>query len=206
MYNVKAKVLYIECGCIDSEHLISLRRFIESDDNDDKEIYMSYYLSDYKGILKKMWDALKYILGYQNEDGNFGGTMILAEELEKVIDYLQDVLEAWHIEKNNINDKIDTHYIECGCCPYSGYTIRWSREKDEGKWDRDVYVSYHLDTNKHFFKRMWGGIKYIFGFRSIFGNFGSTELNITDIEKLIRFFQNALKEWQMMDANYNNKG
>jgi len=206
MYNVDDERLYIECSCIDSAHLISLRRFIESDDNDDdKEIYMSYYLSNHKGILKRTWDALKYILGYQNEDGNFGGTMIIAEELKKVIDYLQAALEAWHIEKNNIriSNRLKTHYIECGRCSYSGYTIRWSREKDEGRWDRDVYVSYHLDTNKHFLKRIWGGIKYIFGFRSIFGHFGSTQLNVAEIEKLIRFFERALEDWQIMDTKYN---
>jgi hypothetical protein len=205
MYNVKDEVLYIECACIDGEHLITLRRFVEKIDDDDREIYMSYYLSDHKGILKRTWDALKYMLGYQNEDGNFGGTMILAEELEKVIDYLQAALKAWHIEKNTISmgNKFKTYYIECGRCSHGGPTIRWSREKHEDEWDRDIYVSYHLDINKHFFKRVWGGIKYVFGFRSIYGDFGSTQLNIADVEKLIRFFQSALEEWQIMDARGN---
>lgn len=35
--------------------------------------------------------------------------------------------------------------------------------------DSDVYVNVHLYTHDNFFKRLWHGLKYAFGYKSRFG-------------------------------------
>jgi hypothetical protein len=48
-----------------------------------------------------------------------------------------------------------------------------------------VYVSVHLSPEPNFFKRLWNGLKYIFGSkRSIYGDFDEIILRPTDVDKL----------------------
>lgn len=52
--------------------------------------------------------------------------------------------------------------------------------------DHEIYVSYHLTPIHNIFKRIWYGIKYVFGYRSKYGEYGELILNSEDdtIEKL----------------------
>lgn len=49
---------------------------------------------------------------------------------------------------------------------------------------KEIYLSVHLSPFYSFFKRICHGIKYIFGFRSRFGDYSETILNVEEVEKL----------------------
>ena len=49
--------------------------------------------------------------------------------------------------------------------------------------DRDVYVSVHLSPDS-FWKRIWNSIKYIFGYRCMFGHFDEFIFKKQDAGKL----------------------
>ena len=51
--------------------------------------------------------------------------------------------------------------------------------------DRDVYVSVHLSPDS-FWKRIWNSIKYIFGYRCMFGHFDEFVFKKQDAGKLQR--------------------
>jgi hypothetical protein len=54
----------------------------------------------------------------------------------------------------------------------------------ESSDDHYVYVSVHLNRDHNIFKRMWTALKYIFGRRSIFGDFDEVIINPKDADRL----------------------
>lgn len=92
------------------------------------------------------------------------------------------------------NDRV-VHYIECSCTD-SEHTIRLTKYKDDVDWDHWVYVSYYLSNNDNIFKRIWTAIKYIFGYKSRYGDFGETLLEEKEIKKIIKYLQDALEDWK----------
>ena len=50
--------------------------------------------------------------------------------------------------------------------------------------DREVYCSMHLKPERNIFKRIWKAIKYIFGHRSIYGDFDEFIFKQEDADRL----------------------
>lgn len=65
---------------------------------------------------------------------------------------------------------------------------------DDPNWDR-VYVHFHLSPDYGFWKRLWRGIKYAFGYRSRYGDFDEIILRPDDAEKFQKI-ADKLKELQ----------
>jgi len=63
-------------------------------------------------------------------------------------------------------------YLTCGCFEFA-HTIKFMYWEEEDRSQNEVYISYHLDT-QGFFRRLWRGIKYIFGYKCRYGEFGDT--------------------------------
>ena len=70
--------------------------------------------------------------------------------------------------------------IDCACGS-NEHILIFSKNDEEDY--RCVYLSYHLQ-NDYWYKRIWKGIKYIFGFKSKYGNFGETIIDKTNVDKL----------------------
>jgi len=60
------KSTFFECQCTSSEHTL---KFIY--DEEDKELYTTIYLCQYRNIFKRILVALKYVLGYRCKYGDF---------------------------------------------------------------------------------------------------------------------------------------
>ena len=56
--------------------------------------------------------------------------------------------------------------------------IRWNNDYDE------VYVDTHLTTYKGFWKRLWYGLKYTFGYKCRYGAFDEVILRKEDADNL----------------------
>lgn len=50
--------------------------------------------------------------------------------------------------------------------------------------DKEVYCSVHLKPEPNVFKRIWGAVKYVFGHRSIYGDFDEFFFKPEDADKL----------------------
>jgi len=50
---------------------------------------------------------------------------------------------------------------------------------DDPAWDR-IYVHVHLSPKRGFWKRLWYGLKYAFGYRSRYGDFDEFVINPDD--------------------------
>jgi hypothetical protein len=51
----------------------------------------------------------------------------------------------------------------------------------------DLYCEPHLTTHRNFFKRLYRGLKYAFGYRSMYGEWDSTIFEKEDLVKLRAF-------------------
>lgn len=72
-------------------------------------------------------------------------------------------------------------YIECQCSTIE-HTLRFTW--DDGPDWPDIYVDVYLNQHYGFFKRFWYGMKYIFGYKSVYGHFDETTLSYEQIEQL----------------------
>ncbi len=99
-----------------------------------------------------------------------------------------------------------SYWFECYCYD-DEHTVRFTLNKgyyEEGTYKSDnefpeLYMSTFLSTGG-FFTRLWLGIKYVFGYRSKYGNFGSWTLQENDIGKLnsmLSDYEKAIKEYNL---------
>ena len=74
-------------------------------------------------------------------------------------------------------------YIKCSCGTVE-HTLQFVWEENP-EWP-EIYISTFL-ARFGFFKRLWYGIKYIFGFRSKYGYFEETILDYKKVKELKEF-------------------
>ena len=77
------------CECKDPSHQFIVRGY---DFKDEKEIYMTIYLSRDYSIFRRIWTAFKYLIGYRCTYEHFGETIIDlndTDRLQAIVDYLK---------------------------------------------------------------------------------------------------------------------
>ena len=88
---------------------------------------------------------------------------------------------------------VDKHfYIHC-CCEAMEHTIRVMFSKAEPDPEKDphhigdmLFIDYFL-SNCPWYKRVWIGLKYIFGCKSKYGQFGETLVHVAEAKRLAAF-------------------
>lgn len=99
----------------------------------------------------------------------------------------------------------DTMLVQCTCAD-TDHIMIW--QMDSRFFDSDFleqyppefYVDVHLSTWKGFWCRLWVGIKYIFGHKSRYGDFGGCSLNIKDADRIMEFlerYKNNCQKWYL---------
>jgi hypothetical protein len=102
---------------------------------------------------------------------------------------------------------MNTEYFECRCFS-DEHTLKFMI--DDGKanngfaeYEPEVFCGVFLE-DRSFFKRLWDGIKYIFGYKCRYGHFGNWILRTEDVERLEKLFatyKEALKEYRAFNRN-----
>ena len=75
------------------------------------------------------------------------------------------------------NDNEFLLLCECSSCEHQ-LIVRYDNVDDE------VYVNMHLSDYKGFWKRLWHGLKYAFGYKSRYGEFDEVILRKEDADNL----------------------
>lgn len=70
----------------------------------------------------------------------------------------------------------------CDCHNLEHQVAFWYDEEE-----KLLYIEPHLATHRNFFKRLWVGLKYAFGYKSRFGDWDELILNIENQIKLRSF-------------------
>lgn len=76
----------------------------------------------------------------------------------------------------------------CSCGSFEHQLIFWYDEDEN-----DIHVYHHIITYRNFFKRLWVGLKYAFGYKSRYGEFDSFIFQPEDLDRLNTFLQKIKK-------------
>jgi hypothetical protein len=82
----------------------------------------------------------------------------------------------------------DRKIFICECHSLEHQVSFWY-EQDEGT----LYVETHLVTHRNFFKRLWVGLKYAFGYKSRFGEWDEILLDPNSQKELYKWLQSKHK-------------
>ena len=64
----------------------------------------------------------------------------------------------------------------------------------DNKWGSFISVEFHLVTYRNIFKRVWVAVKYIFGYRSRYGEWDDILINTDEAERIRDYINKFLKE------------
>lgn len=81
------------------------------------------------------------------------------------------------MEKTDIQELF---ICQCGD-PSHQFIISADKETTEGPC---AFISVHLNREHNIFKRLWYAVKYVFGRRSIYGDFDEIIINPNDADRL----------------------
>ena len=91
------------------------------------------------------------------------------------------------MKENKTDVELDYSTILCSChTPEHMLLLNFNKE------DQEIYLSYHL-CSLPFWERLITGIKYIFGYRSKYGEYGEfiiSKYNYKQFKTIIDFFEN----------------
>lgn len=78
----------ILCACHSDEHQLIYRY-----DPEDKEIYTSVYLHQYRGFWKRVWVGIRYMFGYQSKYGAWDSIHMGRDQIKILHDLTKRALE-----------------------------------------------------------------------------------------------------------------
>jgi hypothetical protein len=87
-----------------------------------------------------------------------------------------------------------THEVIICACENVEHQIIFSYFEDEDDIPKEVFMTIHLVHEPNIFKRIWKGIKYIFGYKCRYGNFDEIILNkshIRQLNKIVNYLDSA---------------
>lgn len=98
-----------------------------------------------------------------------------------------------NIKLNNMEDIVHKLFI-CSCNSVEHQLIMTYFTDDDG--EEEVYCSVHLKPESNIFKRVWKAVKYIFGHRSIYGDFDEFIFKPEDadsLQQVVDYLKNSIK-------------
>jgi len=92
----KHKKLYVECSCNTKDHLVCIDYCVRSRryGQFDRDVYIRTQLSETNGIFRRIWTAIKYVLGRSPcRYGSWNESIVDVEQAKKIVDLLQEYID-----------------------------------------------------------------------------------------------------------------
>ena len=83
---------YFECVCGSEEHTLVFTLCVG--DIEEKEIYTSVFLNQYRGFFGRLWVAIKYLFGYKCRFGHWDTFILRNEDAVRLRDMCQKLIDA----------------------------------------------------------------------------------------------------------------
>ena len=78
--------IYFECKCFSDEHHLKFQY-----DADEKEVYVTTFLNDYRNFYQKLVVALKYLFGYKCKYGHWDVFLLKDTDVCELKKFLEDM-------------------------------------------------------------------------------------------------------------------
>ncbi|MFA5049155.1 MAG: hypothetical protein WC516_09085 [Patescibacteria group bacterium] len=88
---MKQQHLVLNCDCTSSEHIV---RFIIDNDEVYPHIYINIQLSSSRVFFCRLWNAIKYVFGYECKYGHWDEVMLTSSSVEELRDLCNEHLKS----------------------------------------------------------------------------------------------------------------
>jgi len=89
-------------------------------------------------------------------------------------------------------------YMECRCMS-TEHIVKFHLDLDDG----DLCLDFHLSNYQNWYKRAWVAIKYVFGYKSKYGDFDEIILKDEDVDRLMELLIHQKKTKEEISKNRN---
>jgi hypothetical protein len=195
--------IHLDCKCYAIEHSIrfgyspeiecsqiNVKGIVEEgkDPKYDDTIYVDKFLCNVGGFWHRVKIAFQYSFGMDREPWDFNCTLLKDNDFDKLIDFLKKI--------RNLDDVAESSQLTgpLKIDSYENTLIIVSKPMAEkGRWVQldDVIIGVSLKEEESFFKRLWKGIKYIFGHKSNYGYTDEFEIHAQQAKHLIKILEEA---------------
>ncbi len=193
--------IHLDCKCYTIEHSIrfgyspeiecsqtNIKGIVEGNKPKyDDIIYVDKFLRDVGGFWHRAKIAVQYSLGFDREPWDFDCTLLKDNDFDKLIDFLRKIRNLGDITDRQVTEPLKIN-------SYENVLIIVSKPMAEkGRWAQldDVIIGVSLKEEKSFFKRLWKGIKYLFGHKSNYGYVDEFEIHAPQAKYLIKMLEEA---------------
>lgn len=106
--------------------------------------------------------------------------------------------------KKKLSDWLETFYFECDCLS-DEHLLKFVLMSDSYKKDEipELSTSVYLNQYRRWYKRFWVGLKYIFGYKSKYGEWDCWNLVPEQAEKMIVMLNKYIELRDKYDQNSN---
>ena len=101
---------FLECECHSYEHVM---RWDLDDDSEWPDLYASIFLRNWRNIFKRIWVAIKYVLGYKCRYGHWDCFLLRPEDIGKMRALLDqyEVLASHSVKAKRLTCADRTDYL-----------------------------------------------------------------------------------------------
>jgi hypothetical protein len=86
--------IFVKCMCHSPEHQMMLSFFSNGEDEQYEELYVTFHLSQYRNLLKRIWVAIRYVLGYKSQFGDWDEIILDKRRASRIARFLDKYLES----------------------------------------------------------------------------------------------------------------
>jgi len=84
------KSYIVQCTCGELEHIIGFSWRPKKNEKDYEQMYIRYHLNYNWQWYKRLWQAIKHVIGYKSRYGDCGEIVMSKEDVEHLIAALQE--------------------------------------------------------------------------------------------------------------------
>lgn len=99
---------------------------------------------------------------------------------------------------------LEDHFFTCDCSS-DEHTMRFVFDPNDSDFF-EVYATFHLNTYDNIFKRIWTAIKYVFGYKSKYGQWDTWIMNRNDVERLSDLLERMKESAKKAEEIKNERG
>lgn len=191
------------CKCGDVSHQLILNT-LETEENDKKEVYAAFHLENY-GFWNRVNNAVRYVLGINPKGVAFDDLLFRPEDADRLkwyADYLNPTPKDVHqapVKKNHVKNGSQLRWQYTTLSSWDFYSkdhvFTFAVEKHDCLDDRTLSeiessISVSMKPGNVFY-RLYRAVKYVFGYRSCYGDFDSFEFDEKDADRLHDFIKSS---------------
>lgn len=194
---------FFVCKCGDVSHQLVLGTF-DTEKNETRSVFAEFHLDNW-GFMRRIKNAARYVLGMERDGGDYDDLLFRQEDMGRLkvfADYLNPNPKDIHqksFTKDNVKNGSKYRWRYTTICSWQFYSkehvYTFSVERhdcldNDELSDTESSITASMKPGNLFY-RLYRAVKFVFGYRSCYGDFDSFEFTENDGDKLHDFIKSS---------------